>query len=75
MAASPTPSDIRAAREASGLNQASAAALVYLSGQSRWAEYESGARNMSPQVWALFRLRSGLVTIRGLAREGAPQRG
>jgi transcriptional regulator with XRE-family HTH domain len=47
------------ARESAGLTQAQAAATVYLSGQTRWAEYESGARNIDPARYELFLLLTG----------------
>lgn len=69
VAVSPTPAEIRAARESLGLTQAKAAELAYLGAATRWAEYESGARKIDRARWALFRLRSRLVTLKELGRE------
>ncbi|MDE1907516.1 MAG: helix-turn-helix transcriptional regulator [Rhodospirillales bacterium] len=57
-AANPPPESIRAAREAAGLTQTQAAALVYttLSGWQRW---EQGERGMHPGLWELFRIKVG----------------
>ena len=49
----PKPAEIRAAREAAGLSQTAAAALVYctLSGWQRW---EQGERRMHPAIYNWF---------------------
>jgi putative transcriptional regulator len=49
----PTPADIRAAREAAGLTQTQAAALIY-SGLRAWQEWEAGNRKMHPQLFEAF---------------------
>jgi transcriptional regulator with XRE-family HTH domain len=50
------------ARADAGLTQREAAELVHLSTPGRWAEYESGVRNMDAARWELFRLK---VWLRG----------
>jgi len=59
----PTPDQVRAARTAAGLTQAAAAALVHLSGQVRWAEYENGTRNIDLARWELFLLKTGQIKL------------
>jgi len=50
---SPQPADIRAARDAAGLTQTQAAALIH--GTMRaWQEYEAGNRKLHPGLWELF---------------------
>jgi len=56
-AASPTPERVRAAREAAGLSQSSAAELIH-SGLRAWQEWEAGNRRMHPAFWELFKLKS-----------------
>lgn len=54
----PKPAEIRAAREAAGLSQTAAAALVYctLSGWQRW---EQGERRMHPAIYNWFLIAVG----------------
>lgn len=52
----PAPTDILAARKASGLSQSQAAALVCATTRA-WQHWESGSRPMSPRAWELFRLK------------------
>ena len=59
MAESPTPSDIRAARQSLGLSQSEAARLCLVSTRA-WIKWESGERAVSAPAWALFRLVTGL---------------
>lgn len=49
----PTPAEIRAAREAAGLTQQEAGELIHGSRRA-WQDYESGARKMHPGLWELF---------------------
>jgi len=56
MTNSPSPAEIRAAREAAGLTQSQAAALVR-SGLRSWQQWESGDRKMHPAFWELFRIK------------------
>lgn len=51
-----TPAEIRAAREAAGLTQAQAAALVH-SHKITWCNWESGKFPIDPARWELFRLK------------------
>lgn len=58
----PTPHEIRAAREAAGLTQTAAAALIYRTLRG-WQEWEAGNRRMSPALWELFRHKVSQTTI------------
>ena len=64
----PSPADLRAARESLGLTQAEAASTALVSLRA-WIKWESGERPISAPAWALFRLRTRLVTLTQLARE------
>ena len=55
----PTHEMILAARNASGLSQGGAAAVIGLSHYQRWAEYERGAQAIDPIRWQWFLLRTG----------------
>jgi len=57
-ARNPLPDEIRAAREAAGLTQTAAAALVY-STLRAWQWWESGDRAMHPGLWELWRIKAG----------------
>ena len=54
---SPTPAEIRAARQAAGLSQTAAAQIIHCS-RSSWAEWEGGVSRMHPAFWELFRLKA-----------------
>lgn len=54
----PCKEAIRAARVSAGLTQAEAATLIHRR-RERWAEFESGARNMGLESWELFLIKSG----------------
>ena len=60
-ARNPTPAEVRAAREAAGLTQTQAAALVRATARN-WQQWEqtegSNARRMHPGLWELFRLKT-----------------
>lgn len=56
-ARNPTPAEIRAAREAAGLTQTAAAALIYCSLRG-WQQWEAGERSMHPAFWELWRLKA-----------------
>lgn len=58
-ARNPTPEEVRAAREAAGLSQTSAAALIHCTMRG-WQEWEAGNRKMHPAFWELFRIKSAL---------------
>jgi DNA-binding transcriptional regulator YiaG len=55
-AANPAPADIRAAREAAGLSQTDAAALIWC-GLTAWQRWEAGQRRMHPAMWFAFQRR------------------
>lgn len=55
----PTPAQVRAARDAAGLSQAEAAALVHFKAAQRWSEIERGVSPMEPVRWELFRIKTG----------------
>lgn len=59
MSTAPTPEAIRAARERSGLNQESAAALIGLGSKKRWSEFETGATTIDLVRWEFFLLQTG----------------
>lgn len=54
----PAPDEIRAGREAAGLTQSAAAALVHANLRS-WQRWEAGERAMHPAFWELFLIKSG----------------
>lgn len=56
MSRCPTPLEIRAAREAAGLTQTKAAALLYKTCRV-WQMYEAGDRGMDPAFWGLFKIK------------------
>lgn len=64
-ARNPSSAEVRAAREAAGLTQSQAAALVYASLRN-WQQWEQGegassSRRMHPAIWELFRIKSHLT--------------
>ena len=60
-ARNPTPAEVRAAREAAGLTQTQAAALVRATARN-WQQWEqtegSNARRMHPGLWELFQSKA-----------------
>lgn len=56
---SPAPAIIKAAREAAGLTQTAAAALIYCTLRG-WQEWEAGNRRMHPAFWELWRMKAAL---------------
>jgi transcriptional regulator with XRE-family HTH domain len=62
------PGAILKARTAAGLSQSQAAALALVSKRA-WIKWENGQRAISAPAWALFRLRSGQLTLAGLDAE------
>jgi DNA-binding transcriptional regulator YiaG len=50
---SPVPEDIRAARQAAGLTQTAAGALLHTTCRT-WQKWEAGDRQMHPAMWELF---------------------
>ena len=59
----PTKDEIKAARKRLCLSQAAAAKLAGLGGQSRWAEYECGARTMPEWRWEFFCRNTGMLQL------------
>lgn len=55
----PTPDQIKAAREHAGLTQEQAATLVHLSSRFRWSEYERGSAKIDAARWELFLIKTG----------------
>ena len=55
--ANPDPESIRAAREAAGLTQTGAAALVHSTCRV-WQQWEARDRRMHPAFWELFGLKA-----------------
>lgn len=53
----PTPDQVRRAREAAGLTQTEAAALVYCQPLA-WARWEAGDRTMHQAFWELWLLKT-----------------
>lgn len=53
----PTPAQVIAAREATGLTQAAAGAVVH-SHLRTWQKWESGESKMHPAFWELFCLKA-----------------
>ena len=60
-ARNPPSAEVRAAREAAGLTQAEAAALVHASTRN-WQQWEqaegANVRRMHPGLWELFRIKT-----------------
>ena len=50
---SPSTEAIRQARDASGLTQTEAAAMIYRTCRN-WQQWEAGDRRMDPALWELF---------------------
>lgn len=61
-ASSPEPASITAAREAAGMTQARAAAIVHSNLRS-WQKWEGGERSMHPAVFELFMLKTGQAEL------------
>lgn len=57
-AANPAPEVIRAAREAAGLTQTAAAAIIHCQLRG-WQDWEAGKRRMHPAFWELWRIKTG----------------
>lgn len=62
-ARNPAPAEVRAAREAAGLSQTAAAALVHTSLRA-WQQWEAGERRMHPAFWELFRIKAPGACLR-----------
>jgi DNA-binding transcriptional regulator YiaG len=59
-ASNPSPEQVRAAREAAGLTQTAASAVIYCSLRA-WQDWESGARRMHPAFWELWQAKVSRV--------------
>lgn len=57
MRTSPSTTQVLARRQAAGLTQAQAAALLYRSARN-WQQWELGERAMDPALWELFCLKA-----------------
>lgn len=53
---SPSPEEVREAREVAGLSQTEAGALVHTTCRT-WQQWEAGDRRMHPAFWELFRIK------------------
>jgi DNA-binding transcriptional regulator YiaG len=58
--ANPSPEEVRATREAAGLSQTAAGALVHTTCRT-WQQWEAGDRRMHPAFWELFRIKSSTL--------------
>lgn len=56
-AMTPTPDDIREARQSAGLSQTAAAGLIY-STLRTWQDWEAGKARMHPGLWELFTIKT-----------------
>jgi DNA-binding transcriptional regulator YiaG len=63
-ASNPTPEAILQAREAAGLSQSEAGALIY-SGLRSWQHWEWGTRRMHPGLFELFLIKSSKLAAQG----------
>lgn len=54
----PVPEVIKAAREAAGLTQTAAAALIYSTCRA-WQKWEAGEARMHPGMFELFEIKTG----------------
>jgi len=61
-ARNPSKEEVRAAREAAGLTQTAAAALVHATCRS-WQQWEAGDRRMHPGLLELFRIKSATLIV------------
>lgn len=57
---SPTPEQIRQARQSAGLTQSEAAKVVYATTRT-WERWEAGDRKMSPATYEFFLIRTGQI--------------
>ena len=61
---SPSPNEVREARQTAGLSQTAAASLIHCS-RSSWAEWEGGISKMHPAFWELFQIKINQQDILG----------
>ncbi len=55
---SPTPKEIKQAREDAGLTQSQAAEKIFSDSSRSWQDYERGERGMHPAIWWCFLQRT-----------------
>ena len=55
--ATPTPDQIKAARQQAGQTQAQAAAMLYCDGRA-WRRWEAGERAMDSAYWELYQIKT-----------------
>lgn len=55
----PTPDQIRAAREAAGHTAEQAVALLWRDRRMTWVDWEAGRREMPAGLWELYLLKTG----------------
>lgn len=65
---SPSAKAIKDVRTALGLTMEDAAAIAMVTARA-WVKWERGERAISPPAWALFRLRTGLASLKKLDAE------
>lgn len=63
-ARNPSPAEVRAAREAAGLTQTEAAAVIH-STLRTWQDWEAGKARMHPGLWELFGLKVARLAMLG----------
>ena len=61
-AANPTPEQVKADRQAAGLTQSQAAALIHVNLRT-WQQWEGGERRMHPAFWQLYLIKSKQLTL------------
>ncbi|UAN54736.1 hypothetical protein KGP26_29755 (plasmid) [Serratia sp. JSRIV002] len=71
MKKSPTPMEIRAARDSAKLTQSAAAALVH-SAAGTWQQWEAGDRKMHLGFWELFLIKTKQLELFAIQAEGTP---
>jgi putative transcriptional regulator len=62
-ARNPRPEEIRAARDAVGITQTEAGALIYCELRT-WQDWEGGQRRMHPAFWELWQLKAAKLPAR-----------
>jgi putative transcriptional regulator len=63
LSANPTPAEVKAAREMTGLSQREAGRLIFRSLRT-WQNWEFGERAMPPDSFALFLLLTNQLTLK-----------
>lgn len=60
---SPTPEEIKSAREKAGLLLKNCAELVHIH-ITNWQKYEAGVTKMHPSMWELFLIKTGQLKVK-----------